>query len=91
MSIHGRELRVHLENPSHALAFQVEVIGKNAKGETIIPLLWSDDFVELMPGEHRDLTATLPANSAAGTTVVVSGWNTNTLTLGSKGAVRKTE
>lgn len=89
MFIHGRELQVHLENPSHALAFQVEVIGKNAKGEMIIPLLWSDDFVELMPGEHRDLTATLPANSE-GTNVVVSGWNTNTLTLGSKGAARKT-
>ena len=82
MSIRGRELRVHLENPSHALAFQVEVVGKDAKGHTIIPLLWSDDFVELMPGEHRDLTATLPESSAAaGTTVAVSGWNTNTLTL----------
>lgn len=89
MTIHGRELQVHLENPSHALAFQVEVIGKNAKGETIIPLLWSDDFVELMPGEHRDLTAMLPANSE-GTNVVVSGWNTNTLTLGSKETARKT-
>jgi exo-1,4-beta-D-glucosaminidase len=86
MSLHGRELRVHLENPSHALAFQVEVIGKNAAGKTIIPLLWSDDFVELMPGEHRDLTAMLPENSSGGTTIVVSGWNTNTLTLGSKPA-----
>ncbi|MGC1781396.1 MAG: sugar-binding domain-containing protein [Acidobacteriaceae bacterium] len=85
MGIRGRELRVHLENPSHALAFQVEVVGKDAKGHTIIPLLWSDDFIELMPGEHRDLTATLPENAAAGgTTVVVSAWNTNTLALGSK-------
>lgn len=82
LTIQGRELRVHLENPSHALAFQVEVVGKDAKGNVILPLLWSDDFIELMPGEHRDLTATLPANAdARGTTVEVSGWNVRVQTL----------
>jgi exo-1,4-beta-D-glucosaminidase len=78
-------LHVHLENPSHALAFQVEVRGFTADGKPIIPLLWSDDFVELMPGEHRDLTAELPkATEANQASVIVSGWNTNTVTLGAK-------
>ena len=78
-------LRVHLENPSHSLAFQVEVRGFTADGKPIIPLLWSDDFIELMPGEHRDLTAELPKETAANqASVIVSGWNTNTLTLGAK-------
>jgi exo-1,4-beta-D-glucosaminidase len=78
-------LHVHLENPSHALAFQVEVRGFTADGKPIIPLLWSDDFVELMPGEHRDLTAELPQTTVANqASVIVSGWNTNTLTLGAK-------
>ncbi|MHB1745297.1 MAG: glycosyl hydrolase 2 galactose-binding domain-containing protein [Acidobacteriaceae bacterium] len=81
----GHVLHVHLENPSRALAFQVEVQGSTADGKPILPLLWSDDFVELMPGEHRDLTAELPKETAANqASVIVSGWNTNTLTLGAK-------
>jgi exo-1,4-beta-D-glucosaminidase len=78
-------LHVHLENPSHALAFQVEVRGFTADGKPILPLLWNDDFVELMPGESRDLTAELPKATAANqASIIVSGWNTNTLTLGAK-------
>jgi exo-1,4-beta-D-glucosaminidase len=78
-------LHVLLENPSHSLAFQVEVQGFTEDGKPIIPLLWSDDFVELMPGEHRDLTAELPkATNASQASVIVSGWNTNTVTLGAK-------
>lgn len=85
LSVANHELHVHLDNPSHALAFQVEVRGFTADGKPIIPLLWSDDFVELMPGEHRDLTAALPQATAADqASVVVSGWNTNTVTLGAK-------
>jgi exo-1,4-beta-D-glucosaminidase len=76
-------LHVRLENPSHALAFQVEVRGFTDDGKPILPLLWSDDFVELMPGEHRDLTAELPKTTAANqASIIVSGWNTNTLKLG---------
>ncbi len=83
--IRGRELRVHLNNPSQTLVFQLQVMARDAHGEEIVPLLWSDDFIELMPGEHRDLTATLPRNAApAGTTVTVSSWNTNSLTLRAK-------
>lgn len=91
LTVEGRTLHVHLENPSHALAFQVEAVGKDAKGNVVLPLLWNDDFVELMPGEHRDLTATLPAKTPAeGATVVVSAWNTNTLTLGRKHGTDRT-
>lgn len=82
LKIANRVLHIHLENPSHALAFQVQVRGFSAGGKPILPLLWSDDFIELMPGEHRDLTAALPEHTAMDqATVLVSGWNTNTLKL----------
>ncbi len=82
LTMTGREVYVHLENPSHVLAFQIELAAQSTDGKPIIPLLWSDDFIELMPGEHRDLTATLPENyAAAAPTVVVTGWNTNPLAL----------
>lgn len=90
LTIVGRELHVHVENTSRSLAFQVQVMGMTRDGKPIIPLLWSDDFVELMPGEHRDLTAVLPEKvAAAETKVVVSGWNTNTLTLARNNAGSK--
>jgi exo-1,4-beta-D-glucosaminidase len=85
LSTTNHVVHVHIENPSHALAFQVEVRGFTADGKPIIPLLWNDDFVELMPGEHRDLTAELPKTTAANqVSLIVSGWNTNTLTVGAK-------
>lgn len=80
-------LHVHLENTSHALAFQLQVRGFSANGSPIIPLLWSDDFIELMPGEQRDLDASLPEDvSSDSATVEVSGWNLDTITLDSKPA-----
>ncbi|MGH9615297.1 MAG: glycosyl hydrolase 2 galactose-binding domain-containing protein [Acidobacteriaceae bacterium] len=83
LTVANRDLRVHIENPSRSLAFQVEVQGFTANGKPVLPLLWSDDFVELMPGEHRDLIAELPQGTdASHLQVIVSGWNTNTLKLG---------
>jgi exo-1,4-beta-D-glucosaminidase len=78
----GRELRVHLENPSNALAFQVQLATNGRNGKPIIPMLWSDDFIELMPGESRDLTAEIPDDYRNSTpTVIVSSWNTKPVTL----------
>jgi exo-1,4-beta-D-glucosaminidase len=85
LTIRGRELHVRLENPSQALAFQVQVAAKVPDGHPIIPLLWSDDFIELMPGEHRELVAELPEDVAkTSPSVIVTAWNTEALTLQSK-------
>jgi exo-1,4-beta-D-glucosaminidase len=79
-TISGHQLRVHLENSSQSLAFQVEVQGFDTVGIPITPLLWNDDFIELMPGEQRELVAELPAAQHQAR-VVVSGWNIETLRL----------
>ena len=72
---------VHLKNVSKALAFQVSVDGVDASGSDIGPLPWSDNYIELMPGESRILTARpTPAETVA--SVIVSGWNIPSKTLG---------
>lgn len=43
-----RKLHVHLENPTQALAFQIQLAARDMDGKPVIPLLWTDDFVELM-------------------------------------------
>lgn len=72
-------LRVRVHNPSKALAFQVSVAATDEKGQDLTPTLWSDNYVELLPGETRILTAQLPNRPAAH--VQVTGWNIKDLTL----------
>jgi exo-1,4-beta-D-glucosaminidase len=71
----GKLLQVRLHNSPKALAFQVAVAARDGHGEDIAPVMWSDNYVELMPGETQVLTARLPSHMPDNATVVVSGWN----------------
>jgi len=69
---------VMLENPNKSLAFFVRLkLSKEAGGEEVLPVIWQDNYVSLLPGEKRDLTATYrsAALGAAKPTIEVSGWN----------------
>ncbi|HEV3512321.1 MAG TPA: glycoside hydrolase family 2 protein [Candidatus Sulfotelmatobacter sp.] len=69
---------VTLENPSKSLAFFVRLkVDKGVKREEILPVVWEDNYISLLPGEKRTLTATYRASElgAAKPTVEVSGWN----------------
>ena len=67
---------VTLENPSKSLAFFVR-LKVNKGSEEILPVLWEDNYVSLLPGEKRELTATYRAAElgSAKPIVEVSGWN----------------
>jgi exo-1,4-beta-D-glucosaminidase len=71
----GHELRVHLENQSSVLAFQVRGAVRTQSGGLIAPVFWSDNWIELTPGESRTLTALLPESAAATSVVQLEGWN----------------
>ena len=69
---------VTLENPSKSLAFFVRLkVNKGKAGEEILPVLWQDNYVSLLPGERRDITATYRTSElgTAQPVVEVSGWN----------------
>ena len=70
----GREVHVHLDNQSSVLAFQLRAAVRTEQGELIAPVFWSDNWIELTPGETRTLTALLP-ESATIPTVQLEGWN----------------
>jgi exo-1,4-beta-D-glucosaminidase len=87
----AKNIHIQLHNPSKTLAFQVAVNAIGADGRDITPVLWSDNYIELMPGETCDLSATLPAKVTADrASVVVSGWNipSQSVHLGSRPANR---
>jgi exo-1,4-beta-D-glucosaminidase len=70
--------RVTLENPSKSLAFFVRLkVNKGAGGEEILPVLWQDNYVSLLPGEKRELTASYRTSALgqAKPALQVSGWN----------------
>jgi exo-1,4-beta-D-glucosaminidase len=71
----GRELQLHLDNQSSALAFQVRAAVRTTAGGLIAPVFWSDNWIELSPSESRTLTALLPEDAASDAIVQIEGWN----------------
>ncbi len=80
-SIQGQEIQVHIENPSGVLAFQIRAAVRTSTGGLIAPVFWSDNWVELAPGESTTLRAQLPENAKGDLTVHVDGWNTPAMSL----------
>ena len=71
----GREIQVKLDNPSQALAFQIHAAARTSTGNLVAPVLWSDNWIELVPGESRTLSALLPDNIVETPTLQIDGWN----------------
>ena len=77
----GRELRLHLENASDALAFQIRAEARTSSGGLIAPVFWSDNWIELTPHESTVLTALLPDDAPANSVIHIAGWNVTSMTL----------
>ncbi|HEX5425923.1 MAG TPA: glycoside hydrolase family 2 protein [Candidatus Acidoferrales bacterium] len=76
-------VRVHLRNTSSHLAFQVRLAIRPKGGDSeTVPVFWSDNYIELMPGESREISARyLPAQSLGDASeLTVSSWNSETQT-----------
>ncbi|HUY95494.1 MAG TPA: beta galactosidase jelly roll domain-containing protein [Terracidiphilus sp.] len=78
---HGRVVKVRLENRGQTLAFQVSAAARTADGGLVAPVFWSDNWIELAPGESETLTARLPDDAPADTTIRLEGWNVAEQTL----------
>jgi exo-1,4-beta-D-glucosaminidase len=74
----GDTVSVQLKNDSKGLAFQVRLAVEAGKpGEEILPVLWGDNYISLLPGEERTVEAQFPGKKTLGAspTVKISGWN----------------
>jgi exo-1,4-beta-D-glucosaminidase len=70
--------RVTVENPGKSVAFFVRLkLDRGPSGEEILPVLWQDNYISLLPGEKREITATCRADAlgSARAAIEVSGWN----------------
>lgn len=80
----GPLVHVRVANPGNALAFQIHLgIHPKSREMEILPVLWDDNYLELMPGESRDLTARFLSHDALenGAELTVTGWNVEATTV----------
>ena len=77
----GRKITLHLDNTASGLAFQVNAAVRTASGELVAPVIWSDNWIELAPGEKETLTALLPEDAPASPIIQVAGWNVAAATV----------
>ena len=69
---------VTLANPGPSVAFFVRLrVLQKPGGAEILPSMWSDNYVSLLPGETRTLTARCAREDVPGAApaVAVDGWN----------------
>jgi len=75
---------VTVKNPSASVAFMVHVkVTRGSGGDEIAPVLWSDNYFSLLPGEQRTVAATYDTSSLDGKepVAVVDGFNVAVTTV----------
>jgi exo-1,4-beta-D-glucosaminidase len=76
--------RVVVENPSRSVAFFLRLkLTKGTGGDEVLPVIWQDNYISLLPGERREISADYrTADLGTGAAQVeVQGWNTETETV----------
>ncbi len=79
--------RITITNPSNAVAFMVHVrVIRCDDRQDVTPILWDDNYISLLPGEKRTVSATFARGDTAGVApkiaLVLDGWNVAPTTLG---------
>jgi exo-1,4-beta-D-glucosaminidase len=79
--------RVEITNPSNAVAFMVHVrVIRSEDGQDVTPILWDDNYISLLPGEKRTVSAKFEKHTETGPAtkvrLIIDGWNVAQETLG---------
>jgi exo-1,4-beta-D-glucosaminidase len=78
-SVGANAVNTTLTNSSSSLAFLVRARVVDNAGNELLPVWWTDNYITLLPGESRTLTASYFNNAAppSGATVHLDGFNIN--------------
>jgi exo-1,4-beta-D-glucosaminidase len=68
---------ITVRNTGKAIAFLVHASIHTRVGEEVAPILWDDNYISLLPGESRTITANVETRDLRGAEPIVSleGWN----------------
>lgn len=81
VKVKGETIEVELTNNSDVVAFFTRMAVKDAEGELVTPVYWSDNFVSLKPGETRTYTCCLADAGSEAVKIEISGWNVPEIVL----------
>jgi beta-galactosidase/beta-glucuronidase len=70
-----RILTARIDNPGKVPALAVKLTLVNAKGERILPALYDDNYLTVLPGETRSVAIRYPAKLGVDARIAVRGWN----------------
>ncbi|WP_294325715.1 LamG-like jellyroll fold domain-containing protein [uncultured Sphingomonas sp.] len=76
-----RMVAVTLSNDGTVPALNVKLTLTGPSSARILPAFYSDNYISLLPGEHRDVTIRYPATETAAAMVTLRGWNLANSTL----------
>lgn len=78
------KIMLNVKNPTNTIAFFLffDVVNPTTK-EPVLPILWSDNYVTLLPGEDRTYSATFKMENIKGgrPLLKVEGWNVKKIVL----------
>ena len=81
--IDSQVFKASLANESDTPALMLHLTARGQDGERILPAMWSDNYIHLMPGEERTLTLNIPGGEFA-YSLRIEGFNTEPLTVREK-------
>jgi hypothetical protein len=76
-------INVYLSNPSKTPCYMIHVQLREARsGRRVLPVFYSDNFVNLLPGESKTIKISVSAKDLNGEApkIVIDGWNLSHLT-----------
>ena len=65
-----------VSNPSATPALMLHLSARDSDGDRILPAIWSDNYIHLMPGEERTLTLSFPDKQTFAYQLRIAGFNT---------------
>jgi len=73
----NRMLQVKIKNTGENIAFFVNLKLKDAQGNIIVPVTWSDNYFTILPGETRIVECKLPMDmkKLGATSIQLAAWN----------------
>ena len=90
-SAQGDLVRVRLHNPSRELAFQISLgVHEGARDDQILPVLWQDNYISLLPNESRVVVGRYAVNQlGSNSELILGGWNVVPATISLKKSASK--
>ncbi|QBN19508.1 glycoside hydrolase family 2 protein [Flavobacterium nackdongense] len=68
-------VNVNLENNTPNVSLLNKLKVKNNKGESVLPVFFSDNYISLLPGEKRSIRLNFDKKSSGSAYLLVEGWN----------------